>query len=61
MKPLQFLREARSELKKVSWPAREEVTSSTIVVVVTLIVFSLFLWGVDSLLFRLVEVVLSNG
>ena len=60
-KAVQFIRESRSELKKVSWPNRDEVTNSTVVVVATVVVSSLFLWGVDSILFRLVEVVLSNG
>lgn len=61
MKPIQFLREARAELKKVSWPSREEVTNSTMVVIVALIIFSIFLWAVDSALFRIIGVVLSNG
>jgi preprotein translocase subunit SecE len=43
-----FVREAKEELKKVTWPSRDEVTSFTIVVVVTLIIISLFLWLVDS-------------
>jgi preprotein translocase subunit SecE len=43
-----FIREAKEELKKVTWPSRDEVTSFTIVVVVTLIIISLFLWLVDS-------------
>jgi len=43
-----YVRESKDELKKVTWPTREEVTSFTIVVVVTLLVVSFFLWFVDS-------------
>jgi preprotein translocase subunit SecE len=60
-KIIQFIRESRSELKKVSWPSRDEVTNSTMVVIGTVIVSSLLLWGMDSILFRIVGAVLKNG
>lgn len=43
-----YVRDSKDELKKVTWPTREEVTSFTIVVVVTVLVVSLFLWFIDS-------------
>ncbi len=43
-----YVRDSKDELKKVTWPTREEITSFTIVVVVTCIAVSLFLWFVDS-------------
>lgn len=45
--PAQFLREVRSELRKVAWPDRREVTSYTIVVLVTTLVLTLIVWGMD--------------
>ena len=54
---LTFVREAKEELKRVTWPSRDEVTSFTIVVVVTLIIISLFLWLVDSGLMILINFV----
>jgi preprotein translocase subunit SecE len=39
--------EVTSELKKVSWPTRKEVFNSTIVVIITTIVASLFLGVFD--------------
>lgn len=56
---LQFIREAREELRKVTWPTRDEITSFTIVVVVTLVVLSIFLWGVDSVLMSLIQLVMK--
>lgn len=44
---LVYLRESKEELKKVTWPTREEITSFTVVVVVSVVVISVFLWGVD--------------
>lgn len=49
MKAISFLRECRAELQKVQWPSREEVVSSTIVVLITVIIFSLFLFFSDML------------
>lgn len=46
-KPLEFLREVRGELKKVSWPTRDEVIRYSIIVLVALVVFTLFVFGVD--------------
>lgn len=45
--PPQFLREVRSELKKVAWPNRSEVTSYTLVVLATTIVLTAFVFGLD--------------
>jgi preprotein translocase subunit SecE len=42
-----FLTEVRSELKKVTWPSRKEVYSTTLVVIATSIFFGFYLWGLD--------------
>lgn len=54
-----FIREARDELKKVTWPDRDEVTSFTMVVIISVILISLFLWLIDNALMSLVKLVLS--
>ena len=46
----QFYVDVRSEMKKVSWPSRQEVTSTTIVVVVAVFFFGLYLGLVDYVL-----------
>ncbi len=45
--PAQFLREVRSELKKVAWPNRSEVTSYTLVVLTTTVILTAFVFGLD--------------
>ena len=45
--PFQFLREVRSELRKVAWPSRREVSSYTAVVLVTTFVLVGIVWGMD--------------
>ncbi|MBW3658716.1 MAG: preprotein translocase subunit SecE [Actinobacteria bacterium] len=48
--PAQFLREVRSELKKVAWPGRKEVASYTMVVLVTTAVLTAFVFGLDEII-----------
>lgn len=48
-----FIQESRVELKKVTWPAREETVRSTLSVVVMSAVVAAFLGGLDSV-FRLI-------
>ncbi|HEY6553271.1 MAG TPA: preprotein translocase subunit SecE [Vicinamibacteria bacterium] len=43
----EFLSEVRAELKKVTWPSRKEVYSTTIVVLVTTVFFGFYLWALD--------------
>ena len=47
-----FFTETRSEMRKVTFPSRAEVTSTTIVVIVASIVFALFLWVSDIVIIR---------
>ena len=40
--------EARSEIRKVVWPTRQETVQTTMIVVAVVLVVALILWGVDS-------------
>ena len=46
----QFYLDVRSELRKVSWPSRQEVTGTTVIVVVAVFFFGFYLGLVDYLL-----------
>jgi preprotein translocase subunit SecE len=43
----QFLSEVRTELKRVAWPSRREVTTFTIVTLITAGFVTLFTFGLD--------------
>jgi preprotein translocase subunit SecE len=43
----EFLSETRSEMRKVSFPSRDEVVGTTVVVVVTSFVFAVYLYVAD--------------
>ena len=50
-KTADFLIETENELKnKVTWPSRKEEVSASIVVVVTVLILSVFIFGVDYLM-----------
>jgi preprotein translocase subunit SecE len=46
---MKFVRETQSELRKVTWPTREEITRLTIVVVALAVSASIILFAADSL------------
>ena len=50
-----LVKEARSEIRRVVWPTNNETTQTTLVVLVMVFIFSLILWGLDSLLGWLVS------
>jgi preprotein translocase subunit SecE len=51
---IDFLREVRLELKKVTWPTRPEVVGTTGVVLVIVFIFSVFLYMADLLFGRII-------
>ena len=55
-----FFSEVRSELKKVTWPSRQEVYSTTLVVIATSILFGFYLWGLDLAFSRVMSLVLTR-
>ena len=44
---ISFLREVRAELKKVTWPSRNEVYNTTIVVIFATFFFGFYLFFMD--------------
>ncbi len=57
----QFLREVKTELKKVTWPSRKDTLAGTAVVLVAVFIVGLFLGIVDSLLSNLIKTFLKSG
>jgi preprotein translocase subunit SecE len=55
----QFLKEARVELKKVTWPSKKDAIAGTVVVLITVFICAIFLGIVDFWLSKLIRVILS--
>ena len=43
----QFLRDTRAEMRRVSWPTLIEVRNTTIITLIAVVFFALYLFGVD--------------
>ncbi|ARN74436.1 preprotein translocase subunit SecE [Oceanicoccus sagamiensis] len=52
-------KEARTEIRKVVWPTRQETTQTTLIVVAFVFVMALILWGLDTLLGWLVSLAIG--
>ena len=46
----EFYLDVRGEMRKVSWPARDEVFGTTVVVIASVFFFGMYLFAVDYLL-----------
>lgn len=57
--PITFLQQVRTEVSKVSWPSRNEVLISTVMVLVLVIAASMFFLAADQVISWLVKLMLS--
>ena len=51
----QFIRDTRAEMRRVSWPSANEVKNTTIITLIAVIFFALYLFGVDRVWAFLIE------
>jgi preprotein translocase subunit SecE len=58
-KIIQFIKEAKIELKKVTWPTPKQTLASTAVVIIIVFIVSIYLGIVDFVLAKLVKFVLG--
>jgi preprotein translocase subunit SecE len=56
-KPINFLKEVRGELNKVSWSSKEELLGATMVVIVITALMAIFIGIVDLLLSKILSTV----
>lgn len=56
-----FWRETVGELRKVSWPSRQEATHLTIIVLIVMSIMSLFLFSIDELATYLLALMIGQA
>ncbi len=61
LSPVQFARQVRQEVAKVTWPSRRETGISTLMVVIMVVVAALFFMLVDQLFAWLVRLLFGLG
>ncbi len=52
-----YLKEVRQELKKVTWPSRQEIISSTMVVIIAVFFFVVLVGALDFVFAELVRLI----
>ena len=57
---VEFLKDVRSEMRKVITPARAEVQATTTIVLVTVFIFAAYFWLVDNIIGRSIEALLHR-
>ena len=59
--PIEFLKQVRSEGKKITWPTRHETTVSTIAVFIMVFIAAVFLYFSDQLIAVVIRWIMSFG
>ncbi len=59
MKVAEYLGDVTREMRKVSWPARNELISNTLITLLASMIISLYIWGADQIISRVLEFIYS--
>ena len=54
-KIVNFVKDVRVEMAKVSWPSKDQLKGQTIIVICVTMFFAVFIFGIDHLLGRLLS------
>jgi preprotein translocase subunit SecE len=57
-KIVDFFVDIVKEMKKVTWPKKDELRESTVIVIVSCLIFSIFIYFIDQIIGQLVKIVL---
>ena len=55
-KIINFFADTYREMRKVSWPKKQELIDSTIIVVITMIIFAIFVYVIDKGISELLKI-----
>ena len=60
MKKIQaYLEEVLVEMKKVNWPKRKELVSSSVITLMATVALSLFIFGADRVIIKILDIIYS--
>ena len=54
-----WMRELKSELKKVQWPTGKQTVNNTVIVIACVVVVGIFIWVFDALAVGVIDAVLA--
>lgn len=55
-----MVRDSQGEFKKITWPTRQELVAYTVVVLITVLVMAVIIWGIDAVINILIRMVLRK-
>lgn len=58
-KIVKYFKDLKSEFKKVVWPTKKQVFNNTLAVLVSMSILGLFIFGLDTGLLKLLEIILK--
>lgn len=50
-----FLQAVKGEMKRVSWPSRPRIIRSTLVVLITIVIFAVLIGSIDFMFFQIIK------
>jgi preprotein translocase subunit SecE len=57
----EFMRDSRTEVRKVVWPTRKETTQTTLIIMGVVTIVALIMWALDTMLGWMVRLLLGQG
>ena len=60
MSPLQFLKEVKEELERVTWPSKEEVVEATTGIIIFCAFIAVYFWVLDTIFARGLELIIAR-
>ena len=57
---IQISKDARTEIRKVVWPTRQETMQTSLIVVAVVVVMAILLWGLDSIVSWLIALLIGS-
>jgi len=61
MRVLKFFNEVKKELSKIAWLSKKEAMTSTLMVVIVVVIFSLLFVLADFVIYRVVQFLMNLG
>ncbi|HDM90005.1 MAG: preprotein translocase subunit SecE [Candidatus Hydrothermae bacterium] len=58
---INFLKESKAELQRVTWPTKEAIIGGTAAVLLLSLILVIYMWVIDLTLSRLFSMLLSRG
>ncbi|AWH90714.1 preprotein translocase subunit SecE [Buchnera aphidicola (Melanaphis sacchari)] len=56
---LTYINASKNEMKKIIWPQYKETLHTTCIIIFIAVIMSLLVWGIDSIIFRLITFLIN--